>query len=110
MVGGFVISGSSPRTVVVRARGPSLAQYGISGALANPTLQLVRASDQSVVAQNDDWTSGATASQVQASGFAPSDSRESAVYVTLQPGAYTAVVTGAGGGTGVGMVEVYAVP
>ncbi len=109
MVGGFVISGTSPQTVVVRARGPSLAQYGIANALANPTMQLVRASDNTVIATNDDWSSDANAAQVQASGFAPSDPHESAVIVTLQPGAYTAVVNGANGGTGVGMVEVYAV-
>lgn len=107
MIGGFTLQGSAPRTVVVRARGPSLAAAGVPNALANPTLQLVRSSDQAVVATNDDWGSAANASQVSASGFAPSDPSESAILVTLDPGAYTAIVSGAGGGTGVGMVEVF---
>ena len=56
----------------------------------------------------DFWQSAANAAQVTASGFAPSDNLESAILITLQPGAYTAIVTGAGGGTGVGIVEVFA--
>jgi hypothetical protein len=108
MIGGFVIAGSTPQTVVVRARGPSLATQGVAGALANPSLQLVRASDNTTVAVNDDWLTAANAAQLSASGFAPSDARESAILVTLAPGAYTAIVTGAGGATGVGIVEVYA--
>ncbi|HET9577403.1 MAG TPA: Ig-like domain repeat protein [Usitatibacter sp.] len=108
MIGGFVIQGSAPQTVVVRARGPSLQSAGVANALANPTLTLVRASDQSVIAVNDDWQQDANAGQLQASGFAPSDAREAAVLVTLPPGAYTAVVSGAGGTTGVGIVEIFA--
>ncbi len=107
MIGGFVVSGSAPKTVVVRAIGPSLANFGVSGALSNPTLQLVRSSDQAVIATNDDWGSAANAAQISASGFAPSNPLESAIYVTLQPGAYTAIVSGVGGATGVGLVEVY---
>jgi hypothetical protein len=109
MIGGFVVSGSSPQTVVVRAIGPSLANFGVAGALANPQLQLVRSSDQTVIASNDDWGSAANAAQVQSSGFAPSNALESAIYVTLDPGAYTAIVSGVGGGVGVGLVEVYKV-
>jgi hypothetical protein len=108
MIGGFVIQGSGPQTVVVRARGPSLAPYGIANPLANPVLQLVRSSDQAVIASNDNWGSAANAGQISASGFAPSDALESAILVTLDPGAYTAIVTGAGGGTGVGIIEVFA--
>ena len=107
MIGGFVISGSVPKTIVVRAIGPSLAQYGIGNALSNPTLRLVRSSDQSTVATNDDWGTNANASDISASGFAPSDPRESALLVTLPPGAYTAIVSGVGGATGVGLTEVY---
>ncbi|HET9579328.1 MAG TPA: hypothetical protein VFP44_15965, partial [Usitatibacter sp.] len=108
MIGGFVIQGSTAQTVVVRARGPSLAAQGVAGALANPTLQLVRASDNTTVAINDDWGTAANAAQLSASGYAPADARESAILVTLGPGAYTAIVSGAGGTTGVGIVEVYA--
>jgi hypothetical protein len=107
MIGGFVIQGSNPRPVVVVATGPSLAAFGIAQPLANPTLTLVRSSDQVVMATNDDWQSAANAAQIQASGFAPSNALESAVMVTLAPGAYTAVVSGANGGTGVAVVAVY---
>ena len=110
MIGGFVVQGTGPQTVVVRARGPSLVPFGITNALANPTLQLVRSSDQSVLATNDDWQSAANAADITASGFAPSDSHESAILMTLQPGAYTAIVSGAGGATGVGIVEVFTTP
>jgi len=109
MIGGFVISGASAKTVVVRATGPSLTNFGVSGALSNPTLQLVRSSDQAVIATNDDWGSAANAAQISSSGFAPSNPLESAIYATLQPGAYTAIVSGVGGATGVGLVEVYEV-
>jgi len=109
MIGGLVIDGTTNKTVVVRARGPSLTAYGITGALANPTLTLVRSSDQAVVASNDDWGSAPNAAQIAASGFAPGDPLESAILVSLGPGAYTAVVSGSGGATGVGIVEVYEV-
>jgi hypothetical protein len=108
MIGGFVIQGDGPRTVVIRAGGPSLAAFGIANPLANPTLELVRSSDQAIIASNDDWRTAANAAQVSASGFAPSNDLESAILVTLQPGAYTAIVRGAGGGTGIGIVEVFA--
>jgi hypothetical protein len=109
MIGGFVIQGSGPETVVIRAIGPSLANFGVAGALANPQVQLVRQSDQAVIASNDDWGSAANAALIQSSGFAPSNPLESAIYITLDPGAYTAIVSGVGGGTGVGLVEVYKV-
>jgi hypothetical protein len=104
MIGGFIIQGSSPRTVVVRARGPSL---GVAGALQNPVLTLVPA-DGSPTTTNDDWQSAGNAAQLAASGFQPGDPRESAILVTLNPGAYTAVVSGVGGTMGIAIVEVYA--
>jgi len=107
MIGGFIVGGTTVKTVVVRARGPSLVSQGIANALANPTLQLVRASDRLMIAANDDWGSGLNAGAISASGFAPSNPLESAVLVTLEPGAYTAVVSGVAGGTGVGIVEVF---
>jgi YVTN family beta-propeller protein len=107
MIGGIIIQGDAPQTVIVRARGPSLASQGVANPLANPLLQLV-ASDGTVLA-NDDWQSAGNAAQIQSSGFAPADPRESAILVTLNPGAYTAIVSGVGGATGVGLVEVFAV-
>jgi hypothetical protein len=108
MIGGFVILGDTPRKVLITARGPSLANYGVIGALANPALQLF--SGQSVIAANDDWQSNppAMVAEIQATGIAPGNSLEAALMITLDPGAYTAIVSGVGGGTGVGIVEVFA--
>jgi len=108
MIAGFVIDGSTPRTVVVTGTGPSLAPSGIGNVLANPTLTLVRSSDQAVIAANDDWVNAPNAAQMQAAGLAPADARESAIMATLPPGAYTAILSGAGASTGIGMVAVYA--
>jgi hypothetical protein len=110
MIGGFVIQGTVPQTVAIVATGPSLAQFGITNPLANPALVLVRQSDQAVIATNDDWQTDGNAAQLQSAGFAPANAREAALYITLAPGAYTVVVSGVGGGTGVGIVGVYAVP
>jgi hypothetical protein len=107
-IGGFVITGSASQTVVVTGKGPSLAAYGIANTLADPTLTLVRSSDQTVVATNDNWASGSNVAALQASGFAPSNSLESAIYISLAPGAYTAILSGVNGGIGTGIVEVYA--
>jgi len=109
MIGGFVVTGTGSQTVVIRAIGPSLANFGVAGALANPTMQLARISDNAVIASNDDWQSGPNAAQIQAANLAPSNPLESAIMVTLAPGAYTAIVTGVNGGVGVGLVEVYTV-
>jgi hypothetical protein len=104
MIAGLVIQGDGPQSVVVRARGPSLAAAGVPGVLANPQLQLFSGATQ--IGFNDDWqdTDGAA---ILASGFAPSDPNESAILITLQPGAYSAIVTGVSGGTGVAIVEVF---
>ena len=108
VIAGFIIQGSGPQTVVVRARGPSLSASGIAQPLANPILRLVRSSDNATIATNDDWGSAANVKEIFHSGFAPDDPRESAVLVTLDPGAYTAIVAGVENGTGVGIVEVFA--
>ena len=106
MVAGIIITGDSPKQVVVRARGPSLS--GVAGALADPTLTLVPASGSAVA--NDDWQTASNALQLQASGFAPSNNKESAILITLAPGAYTAIVSGTNATTGVALVEVYELP
>ena len=107
LIGGFIIGGTQAKTVVVRARGPSLTAAGVTGALANPVLQLFSGATQ--LEANDNWQQAANAATIQSSGFAPSDPLESAIYTTLSPGAYTAIVTGAGGGTGVSIIEVFEV-
>ena len=110
MIAGFVIGGTASQTVVVNVAGPSLSNFGITNPLANPMLTLVRSSDNAVIATNDDWQSAANAAQIQASGFAPSNPFEPAIMMTLAPGAYTAIVQGSRGSTGVGLVGVFAVP
>jgi hypothetical protein len=110
MIGGFVITGSGPQTVAIVATGPSLANFGITNPLANPTIALVRSSDQAVIDSNDDWQAHANASQLAAACFAPANPLEAAIYTTLPPGAYTAIVEGAGGGTGVAVIAVYKAP
>ena len=106
MIGGFIIQGDAPQTVVVRARGPSLAPFGITNPLLDPVLQLF--TGQSLLETNDDWQASPNAAAIQASGFAPGDPREAVIRVTLPPGAYTAIVTGKNGTTGVAIVEVFA--
>ncbi|MBK7660159.1 MAG: fibronectin type III domain-containing protein [Betaproteobacteria bacterium] len=107
LIGGFVVGGTLPKTVVVRARGPSLAAFGITHTLADPQLQLFAGATP--IGANNDWADDARAAQLQATGYAPSDAREAALLVTLAPGAYTAIVSGVGGGTGVGIVEIFEV-
>jgi hypothetical protein len=105
MIGGFVIGGTQPTQVVVRAVGPSLVPYGISGALMDPKLELFNGNGSRIFT-NDNWRSD-QAGQISATSLAPTDDRESAIIATLQPGGYTAIVSGAQGSTGVGLVEVY---
>lgn len=113
IIGGLIIGGTTPKTVLIRAAGPGLAEFGVSGALANPTLRLVRSSDQATVAENDDWESAgnvaairATETRLAAFPFA-AGSRDAALLVTLPPGNYTAVVSGVNNTTGVALVEAY---
>ena len=111
MIGGFILGGSStnPARVVVRAIGPSLAQAGIRNPLANPTLRLIDNNGQSI-AFNDNWQDNPTqAAELQALNIAPTNPGESALIATLPLGSYTAVVAGQGGGTGIGLIEVYSI-
>lgn len=107
IIGGFVIGGNVPKKVLVRALGPSLTAAGVPNVLADPQLVLFQGANP--IANNDNWqsVSAANTAAIQATGFAPSDPRESAILITLQPGAYTAQVLGAGGSSGAALVEVY---
>jgi hypothetical protein len=96
--------------MLITATGPSLASFGIATPLPDPKLTLVRQSDHAVIATNDDWQSSPDAAEIAASGIAPADPHESALLVTLPPGAYTAIVEGANGGFGVSVVGVFALP
>jgi len=91
--------------VVVRAIGPSLADLGVTGALQDPRLELFD-SDGMMIQADDNWKDAQQA-EIEATGLAPSDDRESALVRDLAPGAYTAIVRGVGDTTGVGLVEAY---
>ena len=109
LISGFVIQGSQPVTVLVNVRGPSLTAFGLTNVLTDTRLQVYRGA--TLVEQNDDWTASPRASEITASGFAPGSTKESSVLITLDPGAYTAVVNGIGTATGgVAIVEVYELP
>ncbi len=103
MIGGFIITGTSPKQVLIRARGPSMAG-NLSGTLSDPTINLH--SGQTIIATNDNWRD-TQQSAIQATGLAPADNREAAILITLDPGAYTAIVRGVGGTSGIGIVEVF---
>ncbi len=107
LIGGFILGeGNGTKRVIVRAIGPSLADAGVTSALADPSLQLVSASGQ-VLATNDDWMTGTQAQEIIDTNLAPKDAKESALIATLPPGAYTAIVTGVDGPQNIALVEVY---
>ena len=113
-IGGFILQGTEPKRVLLRAIGPSLTSFGVSGALADPTIALHDAAG-ALIAQNDNWKTtvigGAiTADQVaelEGTSIPPISDAESAIVTTLDPGAYTAIVAGANDTTGIGLVEIY---
>ncbi len=111
LIAGFVIGGEGSKTVLVRAIGPTLGAFGVSGSLADPKLELY--AGQSKIDENDNWGGGAALAdaftRVGAFGLT-ANTRDAALLVTLAPGAYTAQVSGANRTTGVALVEVYEVP
>ena len=114
VIGGFVVQGSQPKRVIVRAMGPELTQYGVPNALANPTLELHDGAGD-LIASNNNWVTTIiggiiTSNQVRDiinSGYVPGDERESAIIADLAAGNYTAIVRGVNNMTGVALVEVY---
>ncbi|OIR08242.1 extracellular endo-alpha-(1-_5)-L-arabinanase 2 precursor [mine drainage metagenome] len=114
LVPGIIISGTKPRELIIRASGPALNQYGVTGTLAQPRLELF--SGTTKIAENVGWSTAANAATVATVspkvGLAnfPAGSPDCAILVTLKPGIYTAQVSGLGGTTGVALVEVYVVP
>ena len=105
MIGGFIISGDVPKKVIVRAIGPSLSKAGVVGALLDPLVEL-HDSTGLLLQTNDNWKE-TQEGEITATGLEPTDTRESAILATLEPGVYTAIVQGAAGGSGVALVEVY---
>jgi subtilisin family serine protease len=104
-IGGFIITGSQSKQVLIRGIGPSLSQHGVANALADPIIEL-HDSTRAVIATNDNWQD-TQASAIQATGLAPSDPRESAILMTLSPGSYTVFIQGTNQTSGVALVEVY---
>ncbi len=106
MIAGFMVWGSQSKTILVRALGPTLGNYGVANVLTNPMLEL-HDSSGATIATNDDWQTGSQASQISSSGYAPNNSNEPALIATLAAGSYTVIVRGYNNSTGVGLVEVY---
>ena len=115
LIAGFVVDGPDTKRLLIRAIGPGLTTYGVSGVLADPVLALYQGS--TVIANNDDWNSDtslgsalqAAAQQTGAFALGPS-SKDAALLITLPPGPYTAQVLGKNGATGVALIEVYEAP
>ena len=107
LIGGFIISGTEPKTIVLRALGPSLSAFGVPDVLGDPVLS-VYDSSHTLVATNDDWQTDIGAAFIVANALAPGNPSESATLLqNLVPGAYTVVVTGKGSTPGIGLVELY---
>jgi len=108
LIGGFSSSGGNGSIqLIIRALGPSLTQFGVNGALADPSLALIDGNGNRV-ASNDNWKN-TQQSTIQATGFAPPNDLESAILATLPNGNYTAIVSGKNETTGVGLLEIYKV-
>ena len=105
MIGGLIITGNNPAQLVLRGIGPSLGAAGVPDALADPLLEL-HDGHGTLIQANNNWRETQEAA-LSATGLAPANDRESAILITVPPGSYTAILKGADGGTGNGLVEVY---
>lgn len=103
LIGGFIITGTDPKRIVIRATGPSLSRF-FSGVLGDPTLEVFQGG--TLLASNDNWKENDQAN-IEATGVAPRNDLESAIVRTFAPGAYTAIVRGKNGTRGIGLVEAY---
>ena len=104
LIGGFIVTGSEAKTVIVRGLGPSLTSSSVQGELANPIIELYQGNTP--IATNDDWDD-TQAAEIEATTLAPTNELESAIVRTLDPGQYTVILRGSGNATGIGLVEVY---
>ena len=104
LIGGFIITGG-PKLVLIRALGPSLTSQGVAPVLENPVLKLISGATE--LRSNDDWETESNSDDIISTTIPPPDPGESAILVRLEPGPYTAVVTGANGATGIALIEVY---
>jgi len=125
LVAGFVVTGNASKRVLIRGVGPALAAFGVPGTLVDPVLKLYSAGGANPIAQNDNWETPQpinagqivpTAAEIVAASMAagafplPAGGKDASMVVTLTPGNYSAVLSGANNGTGSGLVEVYELP
>jgi len=106
LIEGFIVTGDSPKTVVLRAIGPSLGNSGVTGVLPDPNLTVFNSSGVQI-GSNNNWEMDPAAAAISAQHLAPGDALEAATMLTLEPGAYTVVVSGQNASTGIGLVETY---
>ena len=106
-IGGFIITGSAPKHVLLRAIGPSLTQSGVPNALADPVIELHGPAGFTTITNNNWMDDSAQAAAIIATGIPPTNPLEAAIDATLNPGAYTAIIRGNNNGTGVGLIEAY---
>jgi hypothetical protein len=104
-IGGFIITGNTPKRVLIRAIGPSLVDFGVPNPLADPVLELHGPAGFFTITNND-WRE-TQAAEILATGIPPASELESAIAATLVPGSYTAIVRGNGNTSGIALVEVY---
>lgn len=105
-IGGFIVTGTGTKKVILRGIGPSLSSSFGAGALQDPILELRDASG-ALIALNDDWMNDAAHEEISSKGLAPGNNRESALSQTLPVGSYTAILRGKNNGTGIGLIELY---
>jgi hypothetical protein len=103
LIGGFIVTGSGTKRVLVRGIGPSLSAAGIQGALADPVLELHKPDGR--VVTNDDWSSARA--DIRTTGMAPTNDKESAIVAEFAAGNYTVILRGKNMTSGIGLVEVY---
>jgi hypothetical protein len=106
LIGGFIVTGTEPKTIALRALGPSLTSFGLSHVLRDPVLSVYNAS-RTLIATNDNWQSDPGHSEIEANGLAPDNLLDSATLQTLAPGAYTVIVRGKDSTPGTSLVELY---
>lgn len=106
-IGGFIVTGTAPKKVIVRAIGPSLGASGLTDVLMDPSLELHGGDQGTLIATIDNWRDDPAASELEAMAMTPADDREAATILTFLPGHYTAVVGASDGSAGTALVEMY---
>jgi hypothetical protein len=106
LIGGLILTGANPKRILFRALGPDLHAFGVTGELQDPTLTLYDGNG-TMLQSNDNWHLAPNVGEIQATGLAPGDDRDSVILMTLTPGNYTAIESGANGTIGVGLLEAY---